>query len=234
MNAWNTHRNRFAVALTLLGVIAFASPHAGLAQVDVGACGAYSSQQDAQADLDANPDLAATLDPDGNGVACEGFQAGEPTVVDPVSCGFFETQADAQTALDQNPDLALTLDSDGDGVACDEAFPDVVVDPTSCGFFETQADAQEAFDAGTIPNPENLDGDGDGIACEELTDAPGDNAAEDDADDEVVSALPSTGSGPAIATTINAPGALAAGLLALMAIAGALLLRVPARRQTAP
>lgn len=221
----NIFRNRFAIALTLLGVIAFTSPQIGLAQVDVGACGAYASQAEAQADLAANPDLAADLDPDGDGIACEGFQSGEP-VVDPVSCGFFETQADAQTALDQDPDLALTLDSDGDGVACDEAFPDVVVDPTSCGHFETQGDAQAAFDAGTVPNPEYLDGDGDGIACEELIDEPGDNATgeEVEGEGEAVSALPSTGSGPAMTADLQlAQVAGAFALTALASLAGAVI-----------
>jgi len=217
MIASNTHQNRFAIALTLLGVIAFTNPQTGLAQIDVGACGAYSSQEESQPDLDADPDLAIDLDPDGNGIACEGFQSEGP-VVDPVSCGFFETQADAQSALDQNPGLALTLDSDDDGIACDEAFPDVVVDPTSCGHFETQEDAQEAFDAGTIPNPENLDGDGDGIACEELIDAPGDNAAEVGAEGEAVSALPSTGAGAVTSPAVRWPPL--ADVLAAATLAG--------------
>jgi len=72
MTAWNTHRNRLAVALTLLGVIAFTSPQAGLAQRDPISCGFFDTQEDAQAALDENPDLALTLDSDGNDIACEG------------------------------------------------------------------------------------------------------------------------------------------------------------------
>lgn len=68
------------VAIVAALWMAFAAP-AG-AQVDVGACGVYGSQAEAQADLDANPDLAPELDGDGNGIACEGgYASDEPVVV---------------------------------------------------------------------------------------------------------------------------------------------------------
>lgn len=84
--------------------------------------GFFDTQEGAQAALDQNPDLALTLDSDGNGIACEELVTGGPPVVDPVSCGFFVTQKGAQAGLDGNPDLATTLDDDGDGIACEDAF----------------------------------------------------------------------------------------------------------------
>ncbi len=44
-------------------------------------CGHFETQDDAQAPLDARPELAATLDSDGNGIACERVGTGERTVV---------------------------------------------------------------------------------------------------------------------------------------------------------
>jgi uncharacterized protein YfcZ (UPF0381/DUF406 family) len=89
------------------------------AQVDRVSCGFFETREDAQAELDARPELAEVLDSDGNGVACEELQTGGPVVVDPVSCGFFETREDAQAELEARPELAEVLDSDGDGIACE-------------------------------------------------------------------------------------------------------------------
>jgi PAS domain-containing protein len=95
-------------------------PGGGPAVVDPTSCGHFETREDAQAALDARPELAITLDSDGDGIACEELQTGGPVVVDPVSCGFFERQEDAQAALEKNPELATTIDSDGDGIACEE------------------------------------------------------------------------------------------------------------------
>ncbi len=131
MTILNAHRNRLAIALTMLGVVAFASPAAGFAQsdspgtgpIDVGACGVYESQADAQADLDANPDLAETLDADGNGVACEGgFDSPGTGPIDVGACGVYDSQADAQADLDADPSLAPELDGDGNGIACEGGY----------------------------------------------------------------------------------------------------------------
>ncbi len=44
--------------------------------VDPASCGHFDTQEDAQATLDERPELAATLDPDGNGIACETLPKG--------------------------------------------------------------------------------------------------------------------------------------------------------------
>lgn len=102
------------------GIACDERPDGGPAVVDPTSCGHFETREDAQAALDARPELAITLDSDGDGIACKELQTGGPVVVDPVSCGFFETQEDAQAALDENPELATTIDSDGDGIACEE------------------------------------------------------------------------------------------------------------------
>ncbi len=131
MYMWNTQRNRLAIALTMLGVVAFASPAAGYAQgdspgtgpIDVGACGVYDSQADAQAALDADPSLAPELDGDGNGVACEGgFDSPGTGPIDVGACGVYDSQADAQADLDADPSLAPELDGDGNGIACEGGY----------------------------------------------------------------------------------------------------------------
>jgi hypothetical protein len=157
MNVWNTHRTRFAIALTLLGALGITSPQASLAQTDVGACGAYSSQEDAQADLDGNPDLAPELDPDGNGIACEAFQS-EETPVDVGACGAYSSQGDAQADLDADPGLAADLDPDGNGVACEGFGAD---EETSDGQDEGEADEavsalpETGSGANSVPNSLN-------------------------------------------------------------------------------
>ena len=98
--------------------------------VDPASCGHYETQADAQADLDAHPEFAASLDSNGDGVACDEFQTGGPVVVDPASCGHFDFQEDAQIALGQNPELALSLDGDGNGIAC-ETLPSKTVGGTA-------------------------------------------------------------------------------------------------------
>ena len=141
------------------------------AQVDPASCGHFEFQEDAQVALEQNPELAVSLDNDGNGIACETLpsKTGGPVVVDPASCGHYETQADAQADLDAHPEFASSLDGNGNGIACDEfqTGGPVVVDPASCGHFEFQEDAQVALEQ----NPElalSLDNDGNGIACEIL------------------------------------------------------------------
>jgi len=110
------------LGLAVLTVLVLGTVQSAGAQVDRVTCGFFETQADAQAALDARPELATTLDGDGNGIACEELQTGGPVVVDPASCGHFETQADAQAALEENPELSTTLDSDGDGIACEDAF----------------------------------------------------------------------------------------------------------------
>ncbi len=113
-------RHLFGIGLAMLAMLVLGLIQPVGAQRDYASCGHFETQEDAQAALEENPELATTLDSDGDGIACEELTTGGPVVVDPVSCGFFETQEDAQAALDENPDLATTLDSDGDGIACNE------------------------------------------------------------------------------------------------------------------
>lgn len=195
MNFLNTCRNRLAVILTLLGVIAFVSPLPGFAQgdspgtgpIDVGACGVYESQADAQADLDANPDLAETLDGDGDGVACQGGLDSPGTgPIDVGACGTYDSQADAQADLDANPDLAPELDGDGNGIACEGGY---------AGDDEDDATVDESPD----------------------------NTADDN---ESVSALPSTGAGPAMSEGDQlSPVAGGFALIALAGLAGGVVVR---------
>lgn len=164
-------RNVLGASLAIFAMLMVGLSQPVGAQRDYGSCEAYASPEAAQAVLDqsSDPVIAAILDADGNGIACDESATGGPVVVDSTSCGHFETQEDAQAALDARPKLSSVLDSDGNGIACEElqSGGPVVVDPVSCGFFETQEDAQAALD----DNPAlavTLDSDGDGIACEDL------------------------------------------------------------------
>ncbi len=118
--AYGRRQFLFAIALTVLAMLTVGLIHPAGAQMDRVSCGFFETQEDAQAALEVRPELAITLDSDGDGIACEELVTGGPVVVDPVSCGFFETREDAQAALDENPELAITLDSDGNGIACDD------------------------------------------------------------------------------------------------------------------
>jgi len=230
-----------ALAAMLVAGLTVAATAPAAAQVDVGACGAYSTQEQAQEELDANPELAETLDGDGNGIACDGLPSRDDPQVDVGLCGTFETQEDAQAELDENPDLVEMLDGDGNGVACD-GLPsrdpdDDQVDVGLCGTFSTQEDAQAYLDA----NPEDadqMDNDGNGIACEDLPSAESGESDESGAEDSVTPApasggtlrLPNTGAGPA--HPVDGPlgpvtllGTFLAALL--MVIVGARTLRMP-------
>ena len=142
-----------AVAVVLL--LGLARP-AG-AQVDPATCGFFETQAAAQAALDQNPDLAPTLDADGNGVACDEV-AGGPIVVDPASCGHYATQADAQADLDAHPEFAASLDADGDGIACEDAFGGQPA-PGGDADGDGLPDEDEARE-GTDPTDPDTDGDG--------------------------------------------------------------------------
>lgn len=146
------------LGLAVLTMLVLGTAQPAGAQVDRVTCGFFETQADAQAALNARPELAPALDGDGDGIACEELQTGGPVVVDPVSCGFFETQADAQAALDDDPELALTLDSDGDGIACEDAFetggPAVVVCNEAIGTLVEVS--QTAIDQDSLDFPYHL------------------------------------------------------------------------------
>jgi len=170
---------------------------------DYVSCGHFETQADAQAALDSgtlDENGRASLDGDGDGIACEvAFGLEEPR---PVGCDNFMTQADAQWYLDtaDAADPAL-LDPDGDGIACEEAFgldpdsPPPARDYVSCGHFDSQERAQEMLDSGLLDEngQASLDGDGDGIACEVRWGEP--TSGNVRTAPTGVTALPKTGSG---------------------------------------
>lgn len=97
---------------------------------DAVSCGGFQTQADAQevlvfGELDADGIFA--LDPDGNGIACEGVfppldPNSPPPARDYVSCGHFDSQASAQEMLDSgllDENGRASLDGDGDGIACE-------------------------------------------------------------------------------------------------------------------
>jgi len=74
-------RYLFGVGLALLAMLVLGLIQPVGAQVDRVSCGFFETQEDAQAELDARPELAEVLDYDGNGIACEELQTGGPIVV---------------------------------------------------------------------------------------------------------------------------------------------------------
>lgn len=79
--AYGRRQFLFAITLTVLAMLTVGLIHPAGAQVDRVSCGFFETREDAQAALDENPELAITLDSDGNGIACEDFQTGGPVVV---------------------------------------------------------------------------------------------------------------------------------------------------------
>lgn len=219
----NTQWTLLAVTLALFSIIAVTLTQTAGAQRDDASCGHFDTQADAQAALDANPELATTLDVDGNGIACEASQTGGPVVADPVSCGFFETQEDAQAALDSDPSLAPTLDSDGDGIACDDAFetggPAVVVCNEALGTLVEVSESALDQDSLDFPFHRATDAEITAGAC---VDAPPVATVTPVATETIVAGLPSTGVGTAGEPEL---GSIAAGLVVLSVIAAAIGLR---------
>ncbi len=92
-------------------------------------CADYPSQEVAQSVfIDADPQARAPMDPDGNGIACEGGSgsSGGATsgvlaqVADDRDCSDFATPQDAQEFFDgAGAGDPHQLDPDGDGVACE-------------------------------------------------------------------------------------------------------------------
>lgn len=71
-------RHLFGIGLAVLAMLVLALVQPVGAQRDYASCGHFETQEDAQTALDDNPDLATTLDSDGDGIACEGaFDEGE-------------------------------------------------------------------------------------------------------------------------------------------------------------
>jgi len=126
----------------------------------------------------------------------------------PTECAEFTNQAAAQTYFDAQGADYQNFDADGNGIACDEAGafesggPSAGPEgpsahPTECAEFTNQTAAQTYFDAQGA-DYQNFDADGNGVACDEADTSNSGSATADSSDkaDSVVSALPTTGSGP--------------------------------------
>lgn len=144
-------------------------------------CEDFTTQEEAQATLDADPGDPNNLDPNLDGIACALLPSAE----------------DANIAFAQDADPATTTDEDRaarraarqaaeNQEAGQDASQDVSQEPASdqnalvCTDFATQAEAQAAFDDDPAGQAA-LDPDGNGIACEELQAADQQNTAQDDA-----------------------------------------------------
>ena len=138
-----TRKSDYWIAAALLAITlmigataqpAGAQETGGPAVIDPTSCGHFESQEDAQEALHSD-DLpnSESLDPDGDGIACEMRwpvdPVSPPAVYDPTSCGHFETQEDAQAAYNSG-DLPEpeNLDADGDGIVCEFRWGEVETD----------------------------------------------------------------------------------------------------------
>ena len=222
IGAGNTQWTLLAVTLALFSIIALTFTQTAGAQRDYASCGHFDTQADAQAALDANPELATTLDVDGNGIACEESQTGGPVVVDPVSCGFFEAQEDAQAVVDGDPGLGPTLDSDGDGIACDDAFetggPVVVVCNEALGTLVEVSESALDQDSLDFPFHRATEAEITAGACVDAPPVATVTPVTPVATETIVAGLPSTGVGTAGEPDL---GSIAAGLVVLSVIAAA-------------
>ncbi|MEJ7901908.1 MAG: excalibur calcium-binding domain-containing protein, partial [Thermomicrobiales bacterium] len=204
-------------------IIALTFTQTAGAQRDYASCGHFDTQADAQAALDENPDLATSLDADGNGIACEASQTGGPVVVDPVSCGFFESQEDAQAALDGDPRRATTMDSDNDGIACEDAFetggPVIVVCNEALGTLVEVSPAAIDQDSLDFPFHRATQAEIAASTCSDTTPVTPVTPTQPVVEEIMAVGLPSTGVGAAAESNL---GSITAAFLALSSIAAAI------------
>jgi len=155
-------------------------------------CTIFESEEAAQQFFDANPELGAGLDTNGDGIPCgpgDTQSIGGGTQPADAGCGWFDSQGEAQEFFDANPISGPNLDGNGDGTACGDGdwgglqshctvpalghqdcatlggeptAPDGLV--ASCGQFESQQQAQKWFEANQDFG-EGVDTNGDGTAC---------------------------------------------------------------------
>jgi hypothetical protein len=136
-------------------------------------CEDFSTQEEAQAVLDADPSDPNNLDPNKDGIACALLPSADDS-----SIAFAQDTDEADTTAEDDraarraarraqreQEAAADLDAaDAETLVCDDFF--------------TQEEAQAAFE----DDPEGqaaLDEDGNGIACEELPSAAGEEAEDD-------------------------------------------------------
>ena len=137
------HRLSFFVLLCGLAVAVFVISQTNLAraQIDDLDCADFSSQEEAQAELESDPSDPNNLDADDDGIACEDFDyggappGGEPTsgettavAADDLDCADFATREEAQAEFDADPSDPNRLDADDDGEACEEFFGEVTTE----------------------------------------------------------------------------------------------------------
>jgi hypothetical protein len=122
-----TVRRLLLAALCMAATFAFAP--AAVAQDELN-CEDFATQEEAQAELDADPSDPNGLDGnDNDGRACESLPSGGGTggggtggggSQGDLDCADFATQPEAQAELDADPSDPNGLDADNDGVACEE------------------------------------------------------------------------------------------------------------------
>ena len=166
----------------------------------------------------------ATLDADGDGIACNEDNIGGPSSWPEWTCDSFPGTVGEAIAYFETNGGPATLDANGDGIACNESNyggPSAWPEWTCDTFPGTVDDAVAYFE--TNGGPVTLDADEDGIACNEDNgsddDVTGD--AEDASEPEVT--LPNTGSGSHESTT--APFSILVGAAAVALLLAATTLR---------
>ncbi len=96
-----------------------------LAQGDLN-CDDFATQQEAQAEFDADRSDPNGLDGDNDGIACEDLPGGDGTMPttsppqDDLNCDDFATQQEAQAEFDADRSDPNGLDRDNDGIACED------------------------------------------------------------------------------------------------------------------
>ncbi len=170
-----------AVAILIFYMVLLAAPSNTLAQQDLN-CSDFDFQEEAQAELESEPNDPNNLDSDNDGTACETLPrrggdnsapGGTPAnASNDLDCSDFDTQPEAQDELDADPSDPNGLDGDSDGVAC-ESLPGGggdgggTPDNLNCSDFQFQEEAQEEL-ARDPSDPNGLDADNDGVPCETL------------------------------------------------------------------
>lgn len=159
-------------------------------------CDQFSTAEEAQEAFDADPEGLAALDADGNGIACEELIEEAPAEEEPRE----ERRRNRrnQDQQEETPDAAAETPAN-------QAEEDL-----DCADFEFQEEAQQIFNEDPS-DPFNLDPNGDGFACSSLP-----------LSQPLVSQVPKTGAGPAIAPTL---GLVAIAGLSALGMFGAALRR---------
>ena len=183
-----------ALVLSALFTLSLAASAQGLG------CEGYADQQGAQITLETDPSTAATLDPDGNGVACEGFDfSGDVSVTPPD----VPPSGDLSTDSSGGSEVDNSSGDSGQSVGVPEpvapaapeapAGPDTPVD-SGDGAVADAPSADGATDTAELP-AETADG-SIPLAVAPTTGLAGQPVTSGAASTGAVASLPSTGAGP--------------------------------------